>query len=125
MRVRFGSLLVCAAIASSSIGVLAQTKPAPDLAARVQVLEDRDAGIVDLIKIFRDKHPSALPAVEERRPRMDALLDTLAKAGIQRKDLNLAWDFTVASKANLTGRMLAIRDAGLAATPDGVPPLGR
>src|SRR5215467_5693410 len=45
MRARIGCLVVCAAIASSIIDLAGQTaKPSPDaLAARVQVLEDRDA----------------------------------------------------------------------------------
>jgi uncharacterized protein (TIGR02246 family) len=45
MRSRFGRFVMCAAIASSLSGVAAQSaKPSSDaLAARVQVLEDRDA----------------------------------------------------------------------------------
>ena len=36
-----------------------------------------------------------------------------ADAGIERDDLQLAWDFTVASTENITGRMLHIRDETL------------
>src|SRR5437763_15984549 len=41
---------------------------------------------------------------------MDNLFRTLAKGGVGRNDLYLAWDFTTASTKNVTGRLLAIRD---------------
>lgn len=42
-------------------------------------------------------------------------------AGFAREDLYLAWDFTVASTQNTTGRMLDIRDDALASIGDGAP----
>ncbi len=69
---------------------------------------DIEAGAA--FRVFRDGHPSALKAINDRRAHMDDVLATLAKAGIDRAGLYLAWDFTVASETNLTGRMLAIRD---------------
>ncbi len=65
-------------------------------------------------RIYRDGHSSALPAVNGRRAHMEALFKTLSKAGVARSDLYLAWDFTVASRRNLTGRLLAIRDDAFA-----------
>jgi hypothetical protein len=44
---------------------------------------------------------------------MEAIFDDLDEAGIGRDDLYLAWDFTVASTENTTGRVLAVRDAAL------------
>ena len=38
------------------------------------------------------------------------VLDPLATAGVAADELFLAWDFTIASEANLAGRALAIRD---------------
>jgi hypothetical protein len=45
-----------------------------------------------------------------RQAHFEDLFTTLAHAGIERKSLYLAWDFTVASEQSLAGRMLAIRD---------------
>ena len=41
------------------------------------------------------------PAVEERRAHMEDIFRTLRHAGIERRDLYLAWDFTVASERSL------------------------
>jgi len=41
---------------------------------------------------------------------MEGLLEFLRRAGIERGELQLAWDFTVASARTLAGRMLHIRD---------------
>jgi hypothetical protein len=42
----------------------------------------------------------------------------LERAGIRRRDLYLAWDFTVASRRSLSGRMLSIRDRAFAQLGD-------
>ena len=61
-------------------------------------------------KAFRDRKFTANKAVEKRRPALEDDFAVLAAAGIARKDLTLAWDFTVASTENTTERMLSIRD---------------
>ncbi|MDB6000332.1 MAG: hypothetical protein JWP52_2031 [Rhizobacter sp.] len=78
-----------------------------------------DAGAA--FRIYRDNHTSALPFVNARRAHMESIFATLKRAGVERDSLYLTWDFTVASQRNLTARMLAIRDAGFAALPNGVP----
>ena len=40
----------------------------------------------------------------------EEILQPLADAGVERDDLYLAWDFTIASERNLAGRMLHMRD---------------
>ena len=50
---------------------------------------------------------------EGRRPAMENTFAVLGKAGIDRKNLSLAWDFTVASQRSLSERMLSIRDQAL------------
>ncbi len=65
-------------------------------------------------QLYRDKIPTFLPAVESRRPQMERIFSDLARAGIDRGDLHLAWDFTVLSKRNLSERMLAMRDDAFA-----------
>jgi hypothetical protein len=42
----------------------------------------------------------------------------LERAGIRRRDLYLAWDFTVATRRSLSGRMLSIRDRAFAELGD-------
>lgn len=59
---------------------------------------------------IRDRRPRG--ALERRRAaRLASAFQALAKARISRKSLYLAWDFTVAGRAALSGRMLAIRDS--------------
>ena len=53
------------------------------------------------------------PATDPRTAHMDRVFADLAEAGWQRSGLYLAWDFTTASTANVTGRLLHIRDDAL------------
>jgi hypothetical protein len=69
-------------------------------------------------RIYRDRLHSSDSAVEARRAHMESLFSTLRRAGIARKDLYLAWDFTVASERSLAGRMLSIRDDAFAKLGD-------
>ncbi|MBV9292892.1 MAG: hypothetical protein JO222_10630, partial [Frankiales bacterium] len=50
------------------------------------------------------------PASDPRRQHMNNIFATLQRAGVARKSLYLAWDFTTASTKNVTGRLLAIRN---------------
>jgi hypothetical protein len=69
-------------------------------------------------RIYRDKIPTNAPLVEERRPHMEHIFKRLAKAGIDRSSLYIAWDFTVASAHNLSDRLLHIRDDAFAQLGD-------
>src|SRR3954452_6393397 len=64
---------------------------------------------------YRDGTASATDA---RRPHMENLFATLAKAGVARSNLYLAWDFTTASTKNVTGRLTAIRNDAFAQLGD-------
>jgi len=60
------------------------------------------------------------PPSDPRTAHMNRLFATLAEAGVARRDLYLAWDFTTASTKNVAGRLLSIRDqafADLGVTP--------
>src|SRR5262249_53978057 len=59
---------------------------------------------------YRDGTCTTDATFESRRPAMESIFKTLGKAGIARGDLQLAWDFTVASATSIAGRMLHIRD---------------
>jgi hypothetical protein len=65
-------------------------------------------------RLYRDRIRTDSPSFEARRAHMNDLFRTLGKAGIKRKSLYMAWDFTVASEKSLSRRMLSIRDRAFA-----------
>ncbi|MBK7828109.1 hypothetical protein [Nannocystis sp.] len=70
---------------------------------------------------LRDLQPlSDEPSVDARRPLYADIFKRLGKIGVGRDDLQLAWDFTTASREHNTAGMLKMRDEGLAMVgPDG------
>lgn len=70
---------------------------------------------------LRDRTPFDDPIIQSRRDQFEDLFDTLESHGIARGDLQIAWDFTTASRENNTGAMVHMRDDALAAFPNGVP----
>jgi hypothetical protein len=69
-------------------------------------------------RYYRDNVPSSEEKVNDRRPHFDDIFSKLQAAGIARSSLYLAWDFTVASDQNNTGRELSMRNAAFAALGD-------
>ena len=69
-------------------------------------------------RYYRDRLPSAKGRINKQRPRFERIFKTLRGAGIERADLYLAWDFTVASDQNIAARMLHIRDDAFAQLGD-------
>jgi hypothetical protein len=69
-------------------------------------------------RVYRDNLITTQPEVEARRAHMESLFAKLGTAGIQRSNLYLTWDFTVASERSLTARMLKIRDDAFAQLGD-------
>jgi hypothetical protein len=67
-------------------------------------------GAPEAFRTYRDGIQTSDAVVEARRNHMEDIFKTLKRAGIKRRDLYLAWDFTVASERNLSERMLHIRD---------------
>ena len=70
---------------------------------------------------YRDRTPmpaSAPDDAERRRPHLERLFRELGATGIDRHDLFLAWDFTVASERSLTEPVLTIRDDAFARLGD-------
>jgi hypothetical protein len=72
-------------------------------------------------EVYRDLVPTFIPQVEQRRGVMNDSINALVGAGMDRKSLYLAWDFTVASDQNLTERSLHIRDDAFASIGSGAP----
>jgi hypothetical protein len=61
--------------------------------------------------VIRDRRPTTIPAVEERRQRFEEdIQPVLRQAGVARHELQLAFDFIVQSEDQLTRQMLAMRD---------------
>ena len=57
--------------------------------------------------------------VESRRPHFEDIFARLQQAGVTRGDLQIAWDFTTASRHNNTHAMVHLRDDALAKNPNG------
>lgn len=72
-------------------------------------------------RLYRDRVPTFMPEFESRRPEMERIFSDLARAGVGRDDLLLAWDFTIISKRNMSERMLAMRDDAFASLGGGAP----
>jgi hypothetical protein len=75
----------------------------------------------DVFRAYRDNVKTDNPAIESRRQAMNSILDTLQSTGVNRGDLYLAWDFTIASVENITERALHIRDQAFALLGDEAP----
>jgi hypothetical protein len=69
-------------------------------------------------RLYRDRKLTNKRLIERRRARMNSIFRKLRKAGVRRKSLYLAWDFTVASRRNLTERALHMRDEAFAQLGD-------
>ena len=59
---------------------------------------------------YRDGVCTTDATFESRREHMESLFRELGRAGVARGELQLAWDFTVASGRSIAGRMLRMRD---------------
>ena len=59
---------------------------------------------------YRDRIKADSFAFERRRKHMERLFKKLKRAGVKRRELYLAWDFTVASAHSLSSRLRRIRD---------------
>jgi hypothetical protein len=86
-------------------------------------LADASGALIEPQPVFRAyRDRIVLPdPLETRRDAMEATFAALQTAGVDRDDLYLAWDFTVASTRNLSERMLHIRDEALDLLGDSSP----
>ena len=69
-------------------------------------------------RLYRDRKVTNKRLIERRRAHMNSIFRKLRRAGVRRRSLYLAWDFTVASRRNLTERALHIRDDAFALLGD-------
>src|SRR6185369_16072231 len=76
----------------------------------------------EAFKALRDGTPTTDYSVRRRRALYDDVFGKLEKAGVDRKDLQIAWDYTTASRENNTRALVHMRDDALATVgPDGPP----
>jgi hypothetical protein len=73
---------------------------------------------VPAFRALRDSIATDQAAIESRREAYQDIFARLEKAGIERKSLQIAWDYTTASRENHTRRLLAMRDDALAKVGD-------
>lgn len=66
-----------------------------------------------IFKVLRDGDESEDPTVEPRRALYEDIFAKLKTAGVEKENLQLAWDFTTASKENTTGWLVHMRDEAL------------
>jgi hypothetical protein len=66
-----------------------------------------------VFQALRDGTPSADPSVPGRRALYADIFARLAKAGVAKGGLQIAWDFSTASQTNNTGWLLKMRDEAL------------
>ena len=83
-------------------------------------LRDGAGHVIPAPKWFeRLRDQKRLPANERsQQTRYMRIFAALAKAGVRRGNLSEAWDFTVASRQNRTGRLLSIRNSAFAQLGD-------
>jgi hypothetical protein len=79
-------------------------------------LRDRRGQVLTPRRHFRQLRSGR--ARGRRARHFEDLFRRLERAGIRRRDLYLAWDFTVATRGSLSGRMLSIRDRAFAGLGD-------
>lgn len=72
-------------------------------------------------KALRDGGGFSDKSIDRRRALYKDIFAQLANAGIQQNDLQMAWDYSTASRDNNTRTMLAVRDAALAVVGDAGP----
>ena len=101
-----------------------------NLFIRPAVNFEEGARYIVALRYLRDADGDRIPAGEEfrryrdhratgaRASHMESIFRTLARAKVKRRDLFLAWDFTVASAKSTTNRMLSIRDRAFAGLGD-------
>ncbi|NQZ98143.1 MAG: hypothetical protein HRU01_16650 [Myxococcales bacterium] len=84
--------------------------------AAVRNLKDANGARIPAEPAFRalrDRLPTTVPAIDERRDEFEDIFGRLTRARVYRWELQLAFQFTVRSQDQLTHDMLALRDAGL------------
>jgi hypothetical protein len=81
-------------------------------------LRQANGGQIEAPAQFAAERDGDPPATDPRAAHTEELLGDLARAGIARRGMYLAWDFTVASASDTTGRLLSMRNRSFAQLGD-------
>jgi hypothetical protein len=90
----------------------------------IRGLEDESGTLIEPSETFlalREGTETSEASVEDRRDLYQNIFATLKEAGVDYENLQLAWDYTTASKENNTGWMVHMRDEALAMVGDAGP----
>lgn len=101
---------------------LALLTPGRRYIVAIRGIVDGDGDLLEPSAAFealRDGTDSDEPSVDRRRYLYEDIFARLETAGVAREDLQIAWDFTVASRESMTDRLLAMRDEALAIIESG------
>lgn len=88
---------------------------------RLRGTDGADVAPSPAFRALRDLIASEEPSVDARRGLYEDIFQRLGAVGVARTDLQLAWDFTTASRENVTGWLLHMRDQALASVGDQGP----
>ena len=102
---------------SLMIRPVVRLKDATRYIVAIRRVKDKDGAALppsDAFKALRDDLPSEDYSVRRRRTLYKDIFSRLEKNGIPKEDLQLAWDYTTASRENNTKWMLHMRDDALA-----------
>ena len=81
-------------------------------------MRESDGDVIEPAPAFRAYRDGTAALTDPRRARFEDIFGRLVDAGVERDNLYLAWDFTIASERNLAERMLHIRDDAFAMLGD-------
>ncbi len=85
---------------------------------KLKTSTNTDVPVSKAFALYRDSKITTSSKIESRRGTFEEDFSALAKGGVTRANLQLAWEFTVGSTASLTRRMLAIRNNAFAQLGD-------
>lgn len=84
----------------------------------IRQVVDASGNVIAPSPVFKDlrdgTNASGDPSVASRRPLYRDIFNKLGAVGVKKADLQIAWDYTTASKESMTGDMVAMRDDALA-----------
>ncbi|MGC4796470.1 hypothetical protein ACLQ3H_20490 [Micromonospora saelicesensis] len=87
-------------------------------------LRDGNGALIPAPKAFTAYLTGAgLKQRDARGPQLRRIVADLSRTGVKRHSLYLAWDFTIASRHGLTGRMVTVRDDAFADLGRAAPPV--
>jgi hypothetical protein len=83
-------------------------------ARHVKAADGKDIEPTAAFRALRDNTESSDASVRRRRGLYDDIFGRLEAHGVPRSELQIAWDYTTASRANTTSALLSMRDDALA-----------